>query len=281
MIRLIEDKCAACMLCVRDCVSGVWRNIDGKPVPVEPVLCNRCSHCIAVCPHGAIEHDSLDPNQLIKLNRKNLSPEICREIITGRRSVRNYSKKPVPKSAIEDIINVARYSPTASNDQNVGYTVVTDRELMDKISKKIFGLGVRAHGWTKTAVGGFITRITGLNKNRYLKLMDYTVPQAAAGRDFILYNAPVLILVHGPSGANFISENCNIAAAGIINYAHSLGLGTCYIGMLTMYLRFFRKTRKSLKVPKGRRVYASLVLGHPAYHHSFTVSRKKPRIEWI
>ena len=59
-----EDKCSECMLCVRDCVMGVWRVVDGKSKPVDIDLCNRCSHCIAVCPCDAIIHDGLKKKKL-------------------------------------------------------------------------------------------------------------------------------------------------------------------------------------------------------------------------
>jgi hypothetical protein len=58
-------------------------------------------------------------------------------------------------------------------------------------------------------------------------------------------------------------------------------LGTCFIGLMVMALRFSGKLRKKLGVPENRRVYSCLVMGYPAYRYANTVSRKKPEIQWL
>ena len=111
--------------------------------------------------------------------------------------------------------------------------------------------------------------------------MQYFIDETKKGRDFILHNAPVLILIHAPKGGNFSNENCNLAAANIMNYAYSLGLGTCYIGFLSLSLKYSKKLRNIIQLSKGRMVYFCIVMGYPAYKHSNTASRKKPGINWI
>lgn len=281
MITRIDEKCSRCLLCVRDCVSGIWRVIDGVPTPVEQDLCNRCSHCIAVCPRGAIIHEGLDGKQAMRVNRKNISPEAYREIITGRRSIRHYRDREVPREVIERIIDLARYAPTASNDQNVGYIVITNKKILSEISKRIFGFANRIYDKLDKGIGKIIKNATGLKNNRYIRRLDYIREEyIQSARDYILYNAPVLILIYTPKKANFGCDNANIAATTIINHAHSLGLGTCFIGFMTLALRLSRKMRKLAGVPKDVKVHASLVLGYPAYGFANTVSRKKPDIIW-
>jgi nitroreductase/NAD-dependent dihydropyrimidine dehydrogenase PreA subunit len=278
-IEKLEDKCSECMLCVRDCVMGVWRVVDGKSQPGDIDLCNRCSHCIAICPSDAIIHDGLKKEEIAAVNRKNLNPEVFHDIITSRRSIRQFKNNPIPKEVIEKIIDLARYAPTASNNQDVGYIVITDKHLIEKTAENIFGLASRLFDRTKNGIGKLFVNITGLSKNRYLRVMNYV--QEQKGRDFILHDAPVLILIHAPKSGQFSSDDCNIAATTIINYAHALGLGTCFMGIIVKYLRFSGKLRKTFGVPKNRRVYASLVMGYPAYHFANTVSRKKPEVQWL
>jgi nitroreductase len=269
------------MLCVRECVSGIWRNVNGVPTPVETELCNRCSHCIAVCPKNAIVHEGLDAAQLLPVKKMKLDPDVYRDIVLSRRSIRQYKDRAVPRELIRQVLDLARYSPTASNDQNVGFIAVTDRALMQEIAGGIFGFADRLAGRLETAPGRLFMKATGLAKNRYIRRMDYAREMVAGGRDIILHNAPVLILVHGPAKGGFVCDNCSIAATNIINYAHALGLGTCYIGFMTLALRFSKKLRKKLGVREGRKVYASLVMGYPAYSHPSTVSRKKTDVTWI
>ncbi|MBP6993325.1 MAG: nitroreductase family protein [Spirochaetes bacterium] len=280
-IYRLEDKCSNCMLCVRECVSGIWRNVNGVPTPVEIDLCNRCSHCIAVCPKNAIVHEGLDAKQALPVKSLKIDPEAYRGIVLSRRSVRQYKDRAVPRELIGRILDLARYSPTASNDQNVGFITVTDRALIGEIAGGIFGFADRLAARLETGPGRLFMKVTGLAKNRYIRRMDYAREMVAGGRDIILHNAPVMILVHGPAKGSFVCDNCSIAATNIINYAHALGLGTCYIGFMTLALRFSKKLGKKLKVPEGRKVYASLVMGYPAYSHPNTVSRKKADILWI
>lgn len=285
-IQRLAEKCNGCLLCVKDCVSGVWRNIDGIPEIKAPDSCNRCSHCLAVCPREAIIHPHLDHRSIRRSNVKLLDPEVYQEILITRRSIRNYSDRPVSKETLERIIDACRYSPTASNSQNVAYIIIQDKALIQTVSNHIFGFAKNIFHITQTSLGAAFMRAfeaTSLVKTikRYTDSMHYYTEQVRSGRDLIFHNAPVLILLHGPKGSSFASDNCNIAAANIMNYAHSIGLGTCMIGFLILALKHSKKIRKHFYLPKNRRVYAALVLGYPAFRHMFTVSRTSPNIKWI
>jgi nitroreductase/Pyruvate/2-oxoacid:ferredoxin oxidoreductase delta subunit len=279
-IEFDEAKCSRCMLCVRDCTGSVLRNVNGLPRAVEPEWCNLCSHCIAVCPQDAVTHTGLDANQIRPVDPGWFDPEHYRAIVQSRRSVRRYRNTPVTCEKIEEIIKLSRYAPTASNDENVGYVMITDKALIKRVSEKIFSLGPRLYAQIRSGAAGRVMDITGLSKIGPLRRMDHILNEAAAGRDVVLHHAPVLILLYAPRPAPLARDNCLIAATTLINYAHSLGLGTCFIGYLTVALRFSSRLRKQLGVPRGNRVHASLVMGYPAYGFSRTVSRKDPEIIW-
>lgn len=282
LIEKRQDKCIECMLCARDCVMGIWRVIDGRTVPQKTELCNLCSHCVAVCPTEAIIHHGLDMRQITKVNKTSFHPDVFRDVVVSRRSVRQFKDQPVPREIIERIIDLASFAPTASNEQNVGYTVITDKELLEKTAKKIFGTANFFYNLSQTAIGRVFLRISGLSENRYVRVMEYVQARTIEeGRDFILHNAPVLILIHAPQRRPFASDNCNIAATAMVHYAHVLGLGTCFIGLITLLLKFNFQLRKRLGVPSGRKICAALVLGYPAYLFTHTVSRKKPDVRWL
>ncbi len=286
-IYRIADKCDLCMRCVNDCISGVWQIKEGEPTPVLPELCNRCSHCVAVCPNAAINHDHLDLDQVRPIDKKYIDPNTCRETIVTRRSVRQYLKKPVSVAVIKNILDLARYSPTASNSQHVEYIVVTDPACLKSISEKVFAIGRRINDWSKTRPGKMVFRGLKLYPamarlfEKYIDPMDAYIEQKNAGRDLILHHAPVLILIHAPVRSFFGSANCNIAAANIMNYAHSLGLGTCMLGFVTLSSRFNKSLNQLVGLPEKRKIHASLVLGHPKYEYTHTVSRKGPPVTWL
>lgn len=285
-IKRDEEKCTNCMLCVKDCASRVWQNINHIPHIMAPNDCNLCSHCLAVCPRGAIEHDGLDASQIDRIDPDLIDPAVYEIIARGRRSVRHYQDRPVPAELIEQVIQLVNHSPTATNSQHIDYLVILDKKILKQISSAVFGFAAAIFRHTQKFPGSLIYKIIKKFQasdmvTRYLDPMPYYMDATKKGRDFILHNAPVLILVHAPEKGSFANENSNISAGNIMNYAYALGLGTCYIGFLNLSLKFSKKLRKLVNLPQGRMVYASIVMGYPAYRHANTAARKKPAIQWV
>ncbi len=66
------------------------------------------------------------------------------ELIKKRRTARKFSSQPVKESDLEEIISLARLSPSAANLQPLKYAVITD----EKIRKKMFPF-IRYAGYVK------------------------------------------------------------------------------------------------------------------------------------
>lgn len=253
----------------------------------DPDLCNRCSHCVAVCPTNAIENDYLKIEQVRPVKPKLIDPQIYKEIVLSRRSIRHYKDKAVHPEIIEGVIDVSRYSPTASNSQHVSYIVITDPNILHEISEMVFATASSLYKYSSTRSGKIFFKgrkySTSINAmlEKYIDPMAYYTELKDSGRDLILHNAPVLVLLHGPALSFFGADNANIAAANLTNYAHSLGLGSCYIGFVTLLSRFNKKLCRLINLPKGRKVYSSLVLGYPKIKHPNIASRKQPEIHGI
>ena len=54
IIKIDEEKCNGCGLCVPACVEGALKIIDGKAKLVSEVYCDGLGACIGDCPQGAI-----------------------------------------------------------------------------------------------------------------------------------------------------------------------------------------------------------------------------------
>jgi len=54
IIRIDEDKCDGCGLCVPACAEGALRIVDGKARLVSEVYCDGLGACLGECPRGAI-----------------------------------------------------------------------------------------------------------------------------------------------------------------------------------------------------------------------------------
>ena len=54
IVRIDEDKCDGCGLCVPDCAEGAIKVIDGKARLVAENLCDGLGNCLGACPNDAI-----------------------------------------------------------------------------------------------------------------------------------------------------------------------------------------------------------------------------------
>jgi NAD-dependent dihydropyrimidine dehydrogenase PreA subunit len=54
IVRIDEELCNGCGLCVTPCVEGAIELVDGKARVISEELCDGAGFCLAVCPTGAL-----------------------------------------------------------------------------------------------------------------------------------------------------------------------------------------------------------------------------------
>jgi len=54
IVKIDEEKCTGCALCVIPCAEGAIEIIDGKAKVMKEELCDGAGFCLAVCPEGAL-----------------------------------------------------------------------------------------------------------------------------------------------------------------------------------------------------------------------------------
>jgi len=54
IVRIDEDLCNGCGLCVTPCAEAAIEIIDGKARVIKEELCDGAGFCLAVCPTGAL-----------------------------------------------------------------------------------------------------------------------------------------------------------------------------------------------------------------------------------
>ncbi len=144
------------------------------------------------------------------------------DAIKGRRSVRKYSDKPIEDEKLELILEAGRLAPSSTNGQNWQFIVVRD-------------------------------------KGKLQKLMEAADGQPSVGQ------APCAIVVCGTKqrimdcGQPTDTVDCSIALSYMILEAHTLGLGTCWLGHF-----YADKVKKALHIPEDVSVVAFTPLGYPA-----------------
>jgi ferredoxin len=55
IIRIDEEKCTGCELCIPNCPEGAIQVIDGKARLISDLFCDGLGACLGHCPEGAIE----------------------------------------------------------------------------------------------------------------------------------------------------------------------------------------------------------------------------------
>jgi len=179
--------------------------------------------------------------------------------IYGRRSTRSYTTDTVGDEPIKHLIDAAAHAPNASNEQPWMFTVVRDRDLLDRLS-------------AASKVHMLANLPEGPNAARYrAELSD---------PDFqIFYDAPALIVISGTRPGRWVAEDCALAAENLMLAAHGMALGTCWIGFAQGYLNT-PEGKDALGLPASCVPVAPIIVGHPAATPT-PRPRKEPEIHWF
>jgi NAD-dependent dihydropyrimidine dehydrogenase PreA subunit len=75
IIKIDENKCTGCGLCIPGCPEGALQIIDGKARLVSDLMCDGLGACIGECPEGAIKIEKREAKPYDEL-------AVMKEIIT-------------------------------------------------------------------------------------------------------------------------------------------------------------------------------------------------------
>jgi nitroreductase len=162
------------------------------------------------------------------------------EIIKNRRSIRSYKKQNLPSGTIEQLLEAARWAPSAGNVQSCEFVVVTTAEVKEELSKVAYG--------QKDLVEAPVVIVVCANED--------LAAQRYGARGKTLY----------------CLQDTAAAVQNILLTAYSLGLGSCWIGAFKE-----EEVAKLVNAPKGIRPVAMIPVGYP--NQNPQAPRRKPLSE--
>ncbi|QDR80910.1 nitroreductase [Sporomusa termitida] len=177
--------------------------------------------------------------------------------ITSRRSVRSYTTTQVDRPTIEKLLQAAIQAPSAMNSQPWAYAVIQDAALLQAYSER-----------SKQFLLTLLEQVPKLNKYK----------TALANPAFnVFYNAQSLVIIFAKSQDPQNYEDCCLAAQNLMLTAHSLTLGTCWIGFARPFLNL-PAVKEELAIPVGFEAVAPIIVGYPQISNPPAAARKPPEI---
>lgn len=194
------------------------------------------------------------------------------EVVLGRRSIRGYLDKPVPRALIEDILALAMRAPSSMNTQPWHFHVVTGEPLNR----------IRQGNTERILAGEPDSRefrkgnpFAGVHRDRQVEVakqlfgaMGIARDDAPARQDWVLrgfrqFDAPVCVIVtydRELSGSDDTAFDCGAVTTALVNAAWSRGLG-CVIN--SQGIMQSPVVREHAGIPDDQVIMKAVALGWP------------------
>ena len=263
IIEVDPKLCTVCGACLELCTGEVYGQSNGRVLALAPEECWLCGHCVAACPTDAIQHSGYPLDTCPPLDPTTIPPLDGLVIaFRERRSARVFRDEPVSRGLVRELVDVARWVPSADNEQPVDWLAFDEPERIAALSS------IAVHA---LATGTMTTEPETTGEFASLAAAH------AKGEDPIFFRAPVVLVAHVPADDDFGRDDAVYAAYNLMLAAQRLKLGTCQIGYFQLALDRSERLHRALGLPDDRRPEVTLVLGYPAYGFHRLLPRRRPR----
>ncbi|MFZ1055549.1 MAG: nitroreductase [Opitutaceae bacterium] len=179
------------------------------------------------------------------------------DAIYGRRAVRDYTERRVPRSLLHELIDAAIQAPTALGEQPWVFAVIEGKGLLQDYSDR-----AKAH---------FLATFNPGNDPHSLKRDQLLDPAYN-----LFYTASTAVVIYAKTGWQFAATDCCLAAENFMLAAHGKGLGTCPVGFAHAWLDL-SEIKTLLNISDENTAVLPIIVGYPTTAPS-PVPRKMPEI---
>jgi nitroreductase len=209
------------------------------------------------------------------------------EVVNGRRSIRGFLDKPVPRGLIEEIIALASRAPSSLNTQPWNFTVVTgeplDRIREENARRTLAGVPESREFRTGEQYGGAHRERQIEIAKQLFGAMEIARHDKEKRQDWVLrgfrqFGAPVSIVVTYDRvllGSDIAPFDCGAVVNALVNAAWSRGLG-CVIN--SQGIMQSPVVREHAGIPDDQVIQTCVAMGWPddTFPANAVVSRRKP-----
>ena len=165
--------------------------------------------------------------------------------VKSRHSLRNYKKKKLKSKDIRKAIQIAKYTPSACNRQNIKVHYYSNWKMRQNIIK-------------------YINCKDGINLdsvNIFIITFDINGLYGSGGRNQGYFNA-------------------GLFSMNLINSFHSMGIGSCFIQYDNNYNEE-EKLKNFIKIPLNVRIAVIILAGYYKKKSEFTISQRKELSDYL
>ena len=197
------------------------------------------------------------------------------EMIKGRRSIRQFLNKEIPRELIQEILDGARWSPSWGNTQSWNFHVLTGEPLKkfkeanhDALLKETESVPdiPMPEAWPDTCRLRYNNMGQRLYDSLGIERRDTEARHKLRLKMSHLFQAPCMIVptIHKENAIEYGLLDMGLIIQTICLLAHEKGLGTLLMAAAVQYPNIIRKLAA---IPDERRIVLGIALGYPDWNH--------------